>query len=216
MIESIIKSNEKGKIKIRKIEDNTSSDVEILIHLPNGISPDKTIDALYAFTSCETSISPLGCLIIGNKPHFMGVSEILKISTDNTVQLLKAELEVQLKDLENQWHLLSLERIFIENRIYRNIEKEETWEGVIRSINNGLKPYENLLKRNINEEDLIKLTEIKIKRISKFDIDKVQEKIQNLEANIEEVETVLCLTNDDEDNIMASVLAEKFSPKKEL
>ena len=191
LIESIIKSNEKGKIKIRKIEDNTSSNVEILIHLPNGISPDKTIGALYAFTSCETSISPLGCLIIGNKPHFMGVSEILKISTDNTVQLLKAELEVQLKDLENQWHLLSLERIFIENRIYRNIEEEETWEGVLKSINNGLKPYENLLKRNINEEDLIKLTEIKIKRISKFDIDKVQEKIQNLEGNIEEVKNNL-------------------------
>jgi len=191
LIESIIKSNEKGKIKIKKIEDNTSSDVEILIQLPNGISPDKTIDALYAFTSCETSISPLGCLIIGNKPHFMGVSEILKISTDNTVQLLKAELEVQLKDLENQWHLLSLERIFIENRIYRNIEEEETWEGVLMSINNGLKPYKNFLKRNINEEDLIKLTEIKIKRISKFDIDKAQEKIQNLEVNIEEVKNNL-------------------------
>ena len=126
LIESIIKSNEKGKIKIKKIEDNTSSDVEILIHLPNGISPDKTIDALYAFTSCETSVSPLGCLIIDNKPHFMGVSEILKISTDNTVQLLKSELEVQLQDLENQWHSLTLERIFIEKRIYRNFEEKET------------------------------------------------------------------------------------------
>jgi len=191
LIESVIKSNEKGKIKIKKIEDNTSSDVEILVHLPNGISPDKTIDALYAFTSCETSISPLGCLIIDNKPHFMGVSEILKISTDNTVQLLKAELEVQLKDLENQWHSLTLERIFIEKRIYRNIEEEETWDGVIRSINDGLEPYKNNLKRKINEEDLIKLTEIKIKRISKFDIDKAQEKIENLEANIEETKNNL-------------------------
>ena len=191
LIESIIKSNEKGKIKIKKIEDNTSSDVEILIHLPNGISPDKTIDALYAFTSCETSVSPLGCLIIDNKPHFMGVSEILKISTDNTVQLLKSELEVQLQDLENQWHSLTLERIFIEKRIYRNIEEEKTWDGVLRSIDDGIKPYKNVLKRNVNEEDLIKLTEIKIKRISKFDIDKVQEKIQNLEVNIEEVKNNL-------------------------
>jgi len=191
LIESIIKSNEKGKIKIKKIEDNTSSDVEILIHLPNGISPDKTIDALYAFTSCETSVSPLGCLIIDNKPNFMGVSEILKISTDNTVQLLKSELEVQLQDLENQWHSLTLERIFIEERIYRNIEEEKTWDGVLRSIDDGIKPYKNVLKRNVNEEDLIKLTEIKIKRISKFDIDKVQEKIENLEINIEEVKNNL-------------------------
>ena len=191
LIESVIKSNEKGKIKIKKIEDNTSSDVEILIHLPNGISPDKTIDALYAFTSCETSVSPLGCLIIDNKPNFMGVSEILKISTDNSVQLLKAELEVQLKDLENQWHSLTLERIFIEKRIYRNIEEEETWDGVLKSIDDGLKPFKNDLKRNINEEDLIKLTEIKIKRISKFDIDKAQEKIENLEINIEEVKNNL-------------------------
>ena len=191
LIESIVKSNEKGKIKIKKIEDNTSSDVEIIIHLPNGISPDKTIDALYAFTSCETSISPLGCLIIDNKPNFMGVSEVLKISTDNTVQLLRSELEVQLKDLENQWHSLTLERIFIEKRIYRNIEEEETWDGVLRSIDDGLKPYKNDLKRNVNEEDLIKLTDIKIKRISKFDIDKAQEKIENLEVNIEEVKNNL-------------------------
>ena len=191
LIESIVKSNEKGKIKIKKIEDNTSSDVEIIIHLPNGISPDKTIDALYAFTSCETSISPLGCLIIDNKPNFMGVSEVLKISTDNTVQLLRSELEVQLKDLENQWHSLTLERIFIEKRIYRNIEEEETWDGVLRSIDDGLKPYKNDLKRNVNEEDLIKLTDIKIKRISKFDIDKAQEKIENLEINIEEVKNNL-------------------------
>ena len=191
LIESIIKANEKGKIKIKKIEDNTSSNVEILIHLPHGISPDKTIDAFYAFTSCETSISPLGCLIIDNKPHFMGVSEILKISTDNTVQLLKAELEVQLKDLEYQWHSLSLERIFIENRIYRNIEEEKTWDGVLNSINKGIKPYLGLLKRDVNEEDLVRLTEIKIKKISRFDIDKAQEKIHNLEINIEEVKNNL-------------------------
>ena len=127
LIDSILKANDKGKIKIKKIEDNTSSDVEILVHLPNDISPDKTIDALYAFTACETSISPLGCLIIDNKPHFMGVSEMLKISTDHTVQLLKMELEVALKELENQWHYASLERIFIENKIYRDIEEAESW-----------------------------------------------------------------------------------------
>ena len=126
MIDSILKANDQGKIKIKRIEDNTSSAVEILVHLPNDISPDKTIDALYAFTACETSVSPLGCLIIDNKPNFMGVSDMLKISTDHTVQLLKMELEVQLQDLENQWHYASLERIFIENKIYRDIEEAET------------------------------------------------------------------------------------------
>ena len=127
LIESILKANDKGKIKIKKIEDNTSSEVEILIHLPSGISPDKTIDALYAFTSCETSVSPQGCVIVNNKPSFMGISDILKISTDNTVELLKKELKIKLKDLENQWRFLTLERIFIENKIYRDIEKENTW-----------------------------------------------------------------------------------------
>ena len=131
LIDSILKANDQGKIKIKKIEDNTSSEVEILVHLPNDVSPDKTIDALYAFTACETSVSPLGCLIIDNKPNFMGVSDMLKISTDHTVQLLKRELEVQLNDLENQWHYASLERIFIENKIYRDIEEAETWEQVL-------------------------------------------------------------------------------------
>ena len=133
LIDSILKANDKGKIKIKKIEDNTAAEVEILIHIPSGISPDKTIDALYAFTNCETSISPLGCVIEDNKPLFVGVSEMLRRSTDRTVQLLKSELEIQLGELENQWHYASLERIFIENRIYRDIE-EETWEGVIQAI----------------------------------------------------------------------------------
>ncbi|MEK9852083.1 MAG: DNA gyrase/topoisomerase IV subunit A, partial [Flavobacteriaceae bacterium] len=172
LIDSILKANDKGKIKIKKIEDNTSSDVEILVHLPNGISPDKTIDALYAFTACETSISPLGCLIIDNKPHFMGVSEMLKISTDHTVQILKLELEVQLQELENQWHYASLERIFIENKIYRDIEEAETWESVIEAIDKGLQPFIAHLKRAVTEEDIVRLTEIRIKRISKFDLDK--------------------------------------------
>ena len=150
LIDSILKANEKGKIKIKKIDDNTSSKVEIVIYLPNGISPDKTIDALYAFTSCETSISPLSCIIENNKPSFLGVSEILIKSTDNTLSLLKKELEIRLKELEDQWHNFSLERIFIENKIYRKIENEETWDGVLEAIKNGIKPYIKILKRNIN------------------------------------------------------------------
>ena len=191
LIDSILKANDKGKIKIKKIEDNTSSDVEILVHLPNGISPDKTIDALYAFTACETSISPLGCLIIDNKPHFMGVTEMLKISTDHTVQILKLELEVQLQELENQWHYASLERIFIENKIYRDIEEAETWEEVITAIDEGLKPHIAHLKRPVIEEDIVRLTEIRIKRISKFDLDKAQQKIEALEGDIAEVKSNL-------------------------
>jgi topoisomerase-4 subunit A len=187
LIDSILKANDKGKIKIKKIEDNTAADVEILIHLPSGLSPDKTIDALYAFTSCETSISPLGCVIEDNKPLFIGVSEMLRRSTDNTVQLLKQELEIKLDEFEEQWHFASLERIFIENRIYRDIEEEETWEGVIQAIDKGLKPHVKHLKRAITEEDIVRLTEIRIKRISKFDIDKAQQKIDALEAQIAEV-----------------------------
>ena len=187
LIDSILKANEKGKIKIKKIEDNTAAEVEILIHLPAGISPDKTIDALYAFTKCETPISPLGCVIEDNKPLFVGVNDMLKTSTDRTVQLLKSELEIQLNELEGQWHFASLERIFIENRIYRDIEEEETWEGVISAIAKGLKPHIAHLKRPVVEEDIVRLTEIRIKRISKFDIDKAQQKIDTLEERIAEI-----------------------------
>ncbi|MAP81220.1 MAG: DNA topoisomerase IV [Aequorivita sp.] len=187
LIDSILKANDKGKIKIKKIEDNTAAEVEIQIHLPSGISPDKTIDALYAFTACETSISPLGCVIEDNKPLFVGVSEMLRRSTDRTVQLLKQELQIQLDELEAQWHFASLERIFIENRIYRDIEEEETWEGVIAAIDKGLKPHTNHLKRAVTEEDIVRLTEIRIKRISKFDIDKAQQKIDALEDSIAQV-----------------------------
>ena len=185
--DSILKANEKGKIKIKKIEDNTAAEVEILIHLPSGISPDKTIDALYAFTACESSISPLGCIIEDNKPLFIGVTEMLKRSTEATVELLKAELELQLRELEEQWHFASLERIFIENRIYRDIEEEETWEGVIKAIDKGLKPHTKHLKRAVTEEDIVRLTEIRIKRISKFDIDKAQQHLDSLEEKIAEV-----------------------------
>ncbi|SDE82831.1 DNA gyrase/topoisomerase IV subunit A [Cellulophaga baltica] len=191
LIDSILKANEKGKIKIRKIEDNTAADVEILIHLPSGLSPDKTIDALYAFTACESSISPLGCIIEDNKPLFIGVTEMLQRSTDYTVELLRAELEVQLRELEEQWHFASLERIFIENRIYRDIEEQETWEGVIKAIDDGLKPHIKHLKRAVTEEDIARLTEIRIKRISKFDIDKAQQLIDSLEERIAEVKNNL-------------------------
>ncbi|WP_372754696.1 DNA gyrase/topoisomerase IV subunit A [Mariniflexile sp.] len=187
LIDSILKANDKGKIKIKKIEDNTAAEVEILVHLPSGLSPDKTIDALYAFTSCESSISPLGCVIEDNKPLFVGVTEMLRRSTDNTVQLLKSDLEIKLDELEEQWHFASLERIFIENRIYRDIEEEETWEGVISAIDKGLKPHIEHLKRAITVEDIERLTEIRIKRISKFDIDKAQQKIDALEDQIAEI-----------------------------
>ncbi len=187
LIDSILKANDKGKIKIKKIEDNTAANVEILVHLPSGISPDKTIDALYAFTNCESSISPLGCVIEDNKPLFVGVTEMLRRSTDKTVQLLKSDLEIKLNEFEEQWHFASLERIFIEKRIYRDIEEEETWDGVINAIDKGLQPHIKHLKRSITVEDITRLTEIRIKRISKFDIDKAQQKIDALEDQIAEV-----------------------------
>lgn len=186
IIDSILKANDKGKIKIKRIEDNTAAHVEILVHLPPNISPEKTIDALYAFTNCENSISPLCCIIENNKPKFVGITEMLKTSTDYTVELLKRELEIQLSELEEQWHFASLERIFIENRIYRDIEEEETWEGVIMAIDKGLKPYITHLKRSVTEQDIIRLTEIRIKKISKFDVDKAKHFIESLEGKIEE------------------------------
>ncbi|MDP2541749.1 DNA topoisomerase IV [Tenacibaculum discolor] len=191
LIDSILKANEKGKIKIKRIEDNTAANVEILVHLPANVSPDKTIDALYAFTSCENSISPLCCIIEDNKPVFIGVNEVLKKSTDFTVELLKRELEIQLHELEEQWHFASLERIFIENRIYRDIEEVETWEGVIEAIDKGLKPHTKHLKREVTEEDIVRLTEIRIKKISKFDIDKAKQFIEGLEEKIAEVKNYL-------------------------
>lgn len=187
LIDTIVKANDNGKIKVKKIEDNTANDVEVLVHLPSGVSPDKTIDGLFAFTSCETSISPLGCVIENNKPLFIGVSEILEKSTDRTKKLLELELEYKRGDFENQWHYASLERIFIENRIYRDIENVETWEGVIKAISEGLQPFINNLKREVVEDDIVRLTEIKIKRISKFDIDKAQIKIESIESELEKI-----------------------------
>jgi topoisomerase-4 subunit A len=187
LIDSILKANDKGKIKIKRIEDNTAAEVEILIHLPANISPDKTIDALFAFTACETSISPLGCVIEDNKPLFVGVNEMLRRSTDNTVTLLEQELLVKKGELEEQWHFASLERIFIEKRIYRDIEEQETWEGVVAAIHKGLQPHIAHLKRIVTDEDVTRLTEIRIKRISKFDLDKAQQRIDALEAELAQV-----------------------------
>jgi topoisomerase-4 subunit A len=187
LIDSIVKANEKGKIKIKKIEDNTAEKAEIQIHLPSGTSPDKTIDALYAFSDCEVSISPNACIIQEEKPKFLSVNEILQISTDQTVDLLRLELEIRRNELNEQWHFASLEKIFIENRIYRDIEEAETWEEVLSNIDKGLKPHIKHLKREVTEEDIIRLTEIKIKRISKFDSFKADDHIAKLEDELAEV-----------------------------
>lgn len=196
LIDSILAANDKDKIKIRKIEDNTAEHVEILIHLTPGISPDKTIDALYAFTDCEISISPNSGVIENNTPKFLGVNEMLKISTNQTLELLKLELNIKKGELEENWHYSSLEKIFIEKRIYRNIEEAETWEAVISTIDEGLAPYKKLFKRSITEKDIVALTEIKIKRISKFDAKKADEHILATEAAITAVQVHL-------DNIVA-------------
>lgn len=188
LIDSILKANEKGKIKVKKVVDNTAKDVEILIELQPQVSPSVTVDALYAFSDCELSVSPNTCVIIDDKPHFIGVTEALKMSTDTTVHLLKRELEIQLRELQDKWHFSSLEKIFIENKIYRDIEEEETWEGVIAAIDKGLDPFKKLLMREVSEEDIVRLTEIKIKRISKFDKKKADEYIKGLENEMLETE----------------------------
>ena len=196
LIESILKANDKGKIKVKKIEDNTSSEVEILIHLPSGVSPDKTIDALFAFTNCEVSISPLSCIIDNHKPIFIGVTEILKRSTDLTKELLGKELQVKFDELNQMWHNSTLEKIFIEKRIYRSIEDKESWEAVLDSINEGLEPFIGVLKKEINEDDIIRLTEIKIKRISKYDIYKADKKINQIEEDMKIVQFNIDNLND--------------------
>lgn len=191
LIESIVKANDTGKIKIKKVTDNTAANVEIEVQLAAGVTPDQTIDALYAFTNCEVSISPNICVIINDKPEFITASELLKKSTDLTREMLRLELELKLRELEDNWHYSSLEKIFIEKRIYRDIEEEETWEGVIAAIDKGLKPYKKLFRREITEDDIVKLTEIKIKRISKFDSFKADEHIKSVENNIEQTKNDL-------------------------
>jgi len=191
LIDSIIKANDSGKIKIKKVIDNTAKDVEIQVQLAPGISPDVTIDALYAFTDCEISISPNACVIIEDKPHFVGVAEILRVSTNQTVDLLKEELEIRKGELMERLLFSSLEKIFIENRIYRNIEECETFELVIETVDIGLEPYKKQFYREITEEDILKLLEIRIKRISKFDSFKADESMRKLEEELAEVENHL-------------------------
>ncbi|WP_374507352.1 DNA gyrase/topoisomerase IV subunit A [Flavobacterium sp.] len=187
LIDSILKANEKGKIKIKKIEDNTAAEVEILIHLPPGVSPDKTIDALYAFTACETSVAPLGCVIQDNKPLFIGVSEMLKISTHRTVDLLKRELEIQLDELENKWHFSTLEKIFIREEMYIDFKLYSDKESLYAYMYDSFKQFLKSLVREINDDDLQKLTQIPMIRITRFDSDKADEAIAKLESEIEEV-----------------------------
>ncbi len=187
LIDSVLKANDKGKLKVKKIEDNTAENVEIVIHLPTGVSPDRTIDALYAFTNCEVSISPNITVIKDDKPQFLAVSELLHYSALRTKDLLKWELDIRKAELEENWHFASLEKIFIENRIYRDIEEAETWEQVLSFIHKGLKPHIKHLLREVTDEDVTRLTEIKIKRISKFDSFKADEKIAGIEAELEQV-----------------------------
>ncbi len=191
LIDSILRANDKGKIKVKKIEDNTSDKVEILVHLVPGVSPEKMKDALYAFTDCEISISPLSCTIQDDKPQFIDVIEMLKRNTDRTVELLKLELQIQLNELQEQWHFASLERIFIEEKIYRDIEEAETWEEVISFIRKGLEPHIGHLLRAVTDDDIVRLTEIRIKRISKFDKNKADDHILDLEGKIAEVKNHL-------------------------
>jgi topoisomerase-4 subunit A len=200
LMESIVKASEANKIKIKKVVDNTAADVEIQVQLPPGVSPDLTIDALYAFTDCEISLSPNTCVIIDDKPRFVGVDDMLRLSTAKTVRLLERELEIRQQELEEKWHSASLEKIFIENRIYRKIEECETWEQILETIDAGLKKFVRIegeklkandtrlvLRRPISEDDLTRLTEIRIKRISKFDGFKAEEYIQKLDAELAEV-----------------------------
>lgn len=188
LIDSILKANDKGKIKIKKVIDNTAKDVEILIELARDVSPQVTIDALYAFSYCEMSISPNACIIIKDKPHFISVDEILEACTHRTQGLLKWELQIKKAELEEKWHFASLEKIFIEEKIYRDIEECETWEEVLVAIDKGLKPHVKNFKRAVTQDDIIRLTEIKIKRISKFNTFKADELIKGLETELEQVE----------------------------
>ncbi len=188
LIDSIVKANDKGKIKIKQVIDNTAKDIEVQVKLAPGVSPDITIDALYAFTDCEVSISPNACVIIQDKPHFVGVTEILNHSVEQTVSLLRQELEIKKGELLEKILFSSLEKIFIENRIYRDIEECETWEDVIATIDKGLDPYKAQFYREITQDDIVRLTEIKIKRISKFDTFKADELLRKFEEDLKETE----------------------------
>jgi len=188
LMESIVKANDQGKIKIKKVTDHTAADVEIIVELAPGISPDITIDALYAFTDCEVSISPNACVIVDKKPKLLTVSELLKIATDHTRDLLRQELEIKLSELQEKWHYTSLEKIFFEEKIYKELEKKhETWDKVLLSIDKAFDPFKKKLKREITREDIVKLTEKPVRRIYKLDIDELNEQIKGLEAEIKQV-----------------------------
>ena len=188
LMESIVKANEQGKIKIKKVTDHTAAGVEIIIELAPGISPDITIDALYAFTDCEVSISPNACVIVKDKPQFLGVQELLKVSAENTKELLRRELEIQLAELQEKWHYTSLEKIFFEEKIYKELEKKyDTWEKVLAGIDTAFQPFKKLLKREITREDIIKLTEKPVRRIYRLDIEELNAQINGLEGDISEV-----------------------------
>ena len=197
LIDSIVKANDQGKIKIKKVVDNTAAEVEIQVDLAPGISPDITIDALYKFTDCEVSISPNTCVIIDQKPHFVSVNELLRISADNTKNLLQKELEIRLSELQEKWHYTSLEKIFFEEKIYKELEKKhETWEKVIEAIDKAFVPFKKQLRREITREDILKLTEKPVRRIYKLDIDELNEQIRGLEAEIKQVKHDLQHLND--------------------
>jgi len=188
LMDSIVKANDQGKIKIKKVTDNTAADIEIQVDLAPGISPDITIDALYKFTDCETSISPNACVIVNMKPEFLGVQELLKISTDNTRDLLEKELKIRLAELQEKWHYTSLEKIFFEEKIYKELEKKhETWDKVIEAIDKAFVPFKKQLKREITREDILKLTEKPVRRIYRLDIDELNAQIKGLEADIKQV-----------------------------
>ncbi|MEC7627687.1 MAG: DNA gyrase/topoisomerase IV subunit A [Verrucomicrobiota bacterium] len=191
LIDSILSANDKGKIKVSKIEDNTAEFVEIMVHLPSTVSADDSLPALYAFTDCEVSLAPNACVIQNNHPQFLSVNDLIKSSAELTRELLKRELEIKLGELREKWHFSSLEKIFIEKRIYRDIEKEETWEGVIAAVEKGLKPYAKLFRRAIKQDDILRLLEIRIKRISKYDSFRADEMIKGFEEDIKEVEGFL-------------------------
>lgn len=189
LIDSIIKANDQGKIKIKKVTDNTAADVEVQVDLAPGISPDITIDALYAFTDCEISISPNACVIVDQKPRFLSVQELLATATDNTRDLLKKELEIKLGELQEKWHYTSLEKIFFEEKIYKELEKKhETWDKVLEAIDKGFQPFKKQLRRAITREDIIKLTEKPVRRIYRLDIDELNNQIKGLEADIKQVQ----------------------------
>ncbi len=187
LVDSILKANDAGKIKIKSVTDNTAANVELNVQLAPGISPDQTIDALYLFTDCEVSISPNACVIAYDKPQFLSASDLLKMSVEHTKGLLLRELQIKLHELEEDWHYSSLEKIFIEKRIYRDIEEQTTWEGVLGAIDKGLQPYKKIFRRPITQEDIVRLTEIRIKRISKFDAFKADEHIKGVEENMKQV-----------------------------